>query len=569
MATLKTQEQFEKLRAKLKAGDYADRPELQAELISAAKEWKTGGQQRRDSRISDLMQANPGEYDPQSDEYREKYGPTQGFFSNLAAGAGKAVVDTGRGLQQLAVGGANLIPGVDLDETAAGLRSNMDDVRQRDDALMSTGAGLTGNIGANVAMFMMPGGLASGAGRGATLAKGLSNPQTYKAAAGVGALAGALNPVGSNESRALNTGLGAAGGLFGKAISQPLMNKLSRGGRSAKKLLEEAGVPLSIPQRTGSTAGQTVSGMLDDSIITANRQAAFKDTQGKAFTRAVLKTIGANGDEASEALMSRAKTKIGSVFNDIAKKTNGVKVDRQFMDEAAAVYSRAQKNLLDDEMRLFERNYVNALNGINNGKINASKFNAALSDFGGISGRPNIGNFAREMDDVFIDALARTSPSDAAALGVAKGQYRNMKIIQGAIGKGEERIISPLRLSGTLTTQTNQNLSVFGQGRHESKELAALARAGRELLPDFANSGTARRLGASTARLAAAGYAGNAIGGPVGGLLGAGAYAGGELGLQRALTSQGLLGKLIEQGLPGIAQPIVKQTAIQGTQQIQ
>ena len=38
---IETQQQFETLRTKLKSGAYADRPELQAELIAAAKEWKS------------------------------------------------------------------------------------------------------------------------------------------------------------------------------------------------------------------------------------------------------------------------------------------------------------------------------------------------------------------------------------------------------------------------------------------------------------------------------------------------------------------------------------------------
>lgn len=527
-------------------------------------------EQARQGRIQDLILSNPAEFDPSSEAFQDRFGPTGSFGQNLLAGSGKAFTDLGRGAVQLGVEGANLIPGVNLDETAANIRSNITDVRERDAPLLSTGGGLTGNIGTNIGLALLPGGAASGVGRGANVARAFSNPQTFRAAAGAGAALGALNPVGEGESRIANIGLGAGGGVAGKAIAQPIINQLSRGGAAARELLEAEGVPLNLAQRTGSARAQTISGMLDDSLLTANAQASFKDTQLKAFTRAVLRTIGAESDEATPTVMLSAKNKIGSVFNSISNKTNGIRADGELFQSAGDVFRQAQVGLLDDEFRLFERNFRNVFNSIDNGRINARQFNSALSKLGKLSTRPNIGSFARSLEDTLLDALGRSSPDDIARLGTARAQWRNLRTIQGAVGKGEDRFISPLRLSSTLANKSNQNLSVFGQGRAENVELSNLARAGRELLPSFADSGTARRtqvpLMASV--LAGAG-AGTAAGGPVGGLIGAGAALTAPSILQKAIGSQGLLGMLLEQGLPGLLQPVVKQGAIQASQKVQ
>ena len=525
--------------------------------------------QERSARVGALVESNPGEFDPSSEEFQERFGPTGGFGQNVLAGSGKALVDLGRGTQQLAVEGANLIPGVDLDETAASIRSNISDVRERDSALLSTGGGLTGNIGTNIALALLPGGAATGAGRGANLARAFSNPQTFRAAAGTGAAIGALNPVGEGESRGANIALGAGAGVLGKAIAQPIVSQLSRGGRTARELLEAEGVPLNLAQRTGSNRAQTISGMLDDSILTGNSQAAFKETQLRAFTKAVLRTIGANSDEATPAVMLQAKNGIGGIFNNIARRTNGIRADGELFQGAGGVFRQAQNGLLDDEFRLFERNFKNILGSIDDGRINASRFNSALSDLGKLSTRPNIGTYARSLEDVLLDALGRSSPDDIARLSTARAQWRNLRVIQGAIGKGEERLISPSRLSNTLANKQNQNLSVFGQGRDESLELANLARAGRELLPDFANSGTARRSQLPTMMGLTGGAVLGSPLGPVGAGIGLAAGLIGPTVLQKAITSQGLLGKIIERGLPGLLQPIAKQAAIASSQFVQ
>lgn len=144
---------------------------------------------------------------------RELYDPTKGMstFEKLAAGAGKAVADTGRGLGQM-----------------VGLVSRDDVAQSRalDAPLMNTGAGMTGNIAGNVAMALLPGATVAGAGKVLSKApaaaelgqalltggKALMAPTTIPGAAGVGALQGAIQPSISTTETLSNIGVGAGAG---------------------------------------------------------------------------------------------------------------------------------------------------------------------------------------------------------------------------------------------------------------------------------------------------------------------------------------------------------------------
>lgn len=164
----------------------------------------------------------------------------EGTMGNIAAGAGKAVVDVGRGLRQLAskigIGDSNSV------------QREIDDAKRLDAPLMGTGGGMTGNILGNVAMSVLPAGAAMKAGQAmtavprlagagnalATAGNALMAPTTYGAAAGGGALMGGIQPVASDESRLTNTAIGAGGGLAGIALGRGL----AAAGQGAKALAE-------------------------------------------------------------------------------------------------------------------------------------------------------------------------------------------------------------------------------------------------------------------------------------------------------------------------------------------
>ncbi len=190
--------------------------------------------------------------------------PTVGMsgFDKFAAGAGKAIVDTGRGLRQLGsyVGIGN----------QDAIQNDINQAKTMDAPLMNTGAGLAGNVTGQIGMALAPAGaLARTGGLAAKAGQAWLMPQTLAGAAGAGAAQGFVQPTATGESRAFNTGIGAAGGAIAPAIGtlyktgKALVQPFTQGGQeqiAGRALQRFATDPASIDAAAG--AAQLVPGSM-------------------------------------------------------------------------------------------------------------------------------------------------------------------------------------------------------------------------------------------------------------------------------------------------------------------
>ena len=456
----------------------------------------------------------PGDYDPSSSAYQAKYGATSDTAgNNFMAGAGKAVVDMGRGVQQVGAGIGNKL-GLVSDDTVAGIQNNIDNAAERDRPLMESGAGLAGNIAGNLATIAVPGSVAArGAqaaklGRTANAFRGLVNPNSYKAAVAGGAAYGALSPVETGGSRMTNTAIGAGSGLVGQGavrglgrVAEPIKNV---GGAAVDKL-KAAGIPLDLAQKTGSTLLQRLKTGLNANPLTAGGQREVGQAQQRAFTKAALKTIGADSAEASQPVMSAAKRDIGKIYDDIAAR-NPVDFDNELQTGIAKLVNEANKELNDSQMRVLGNNIDSILDKAAAGKIDGKAFQNIKKTLDRVSrgADSTLGFYARGLRDELLEALKRgATDADQALLKKANTQWANLKTIEGAIDKGGEGLISPLRVSGALGTKANRWRSVYGGG---DQELVDLAQSARNVLPEkLPDSGTAGRVMAGSMMVGGAG----------------------------------------------------------------
>lgn len=181
--------------------------------------------------------------------------PTKGMTGSqkFAAGAGKAVVDTGRGIAQLATQGANLLTGGDLQAAVDASKQRQDAVAAQDAPLLGTGAGLAGNLAGYAALSAVPGAALRLAGKGISSAgavglgrsvgnvgSALALPDNYASAAAIGGAEGAAQPVGTGDSRWANLLAGAGGGVVGRAIPQVTGAILGAGARALPAFTEGA-----------------------------------------------------------------------------------------------------------------------------------------------------------------------------------------------------------------------------------------------------------------------------------------------------------------------------------------
>lgn len=138
---------------------------------------------------------------------RKTYDPTNGMSGTekFLAGVGKAAMDVARGAGQM----VGLVDRADVAES-----------RQRDAALMNTGAGAAGNFAGNVAV-LAPTALIPGA-------------NTVTGAGVIGAVAGLLQPSTSTTETIANIGLGGVGGAVGQKVANTLPGLAQQYSQSAK-----------------------------------------------------------------------------------------------------------------------------------------------------------------------------------------------------------------------------------------------------------------------------------------------------------------------------------------------
>lgn len=157
----------------------------------------------------------------------DKFDPTEGMstFDKFAAGVGKAIVDTGRGVGQL-------IPGLVSREDVA-------EARKRDAALMNTTAGTVGNVVGNVAPMVAAGPFMPAA------------VGTIRGGAAIGSLMGALQP---SVSTGETVGNAVLGGVAGAAV--PAVVRGVQAVRSAAEPFYTAGQDRIVGRALNRAAGQ-------------------------------------------------------------------------------------------------------------------------------------------------------------------------------------------------------------------------------------------------------------------------------------------------------------------------
>lgn len=248
--------------------------------------------------------------------------PTEGMsvYDRFMAGVGKGVVDTGRGVGQLA---RSVLPNSMADSIGLPTKQDIDYSRQLDEPLMNTGSGMAGDIAGNVASFALPGaaamkyggmipkvgGIVQKAGELAVMPKGIKNSAIS------GALMSLLQTTGEKDS-ALKQMLmgGAIGGVLpvvgagvGKGVEAvKKLTPTNSAIEQMKKIFGEVGLPSQSPINPGQFYGVDVNptlAMLSDSpeLLKLEQNARLRNAGGQ-FSQRDSQNIAA----VYEALNSKA-----------------------------------------------------------------------------------------------------------------------------------------------------------------------------------------------------------------------------------------------------------------------
>lgn len=413
------------------------------------------------------------------------------WYEKIAAGAGKAVVDTGRGLGEL-VGAVN--------------PQDIAQSRINDQALMNTGAGKVGNALGYLAEAI-PVGIATGG-------LGLAAPAGAAARIGVGALTGGTQgyamPYTSTGEHVKNTlvglGLGAAipgAGAAGSAL-------LKGGATPEARQLIDAGVKLTPGQMLGGgfkSAEDKLTSLPIVGTAIKNAQRRSLDTFNQATVNRAIAPLGTalpKGTKAGYDAVEAGRRAIGDAYDDVLGKMHG-SLDKQFMQNMARTFNEAAPGLSE----LQQRQLSNVVTTIGkkfgeDGKLSGDEVKSLYSKLGTEArgylrsqdpDQRKLGNAITDIQSHLTDLLKRQNPGELSErlAKVDKAHAQMLRVENAASTLGaQEGVFSPAQLrNATRSEDSSYKHRAFSQGNALMQDWADL---GRGALPaTVGDSGTAGR----------------------------------------------------------------------------
>lgn len=412
--------------------------------------------------------------------------PTSGMSGTdkFLSGAGKAMTDIYRGGKQLVSSDAPTLSGLVTGDRRSAIQQEIDESRQLDAPLMRTGAGQLGNFAGNVAV--------------AAPAMFVPGANTYAGAALAGGTMGLLQPTSGNESRGLNTALGAGAGLAGQGLGnligrvvRPVRTQLPAAERQLAREATARGIPLTAAQATGSRPLQIAESVMENLPFTAGPQLARRQAQQTAFNRAVGATFGSADDAITPEVAGAARSRIGQKFTDLAAR-NTLQADDVLMNGLAQVDDNARRYLTPDVGRVVLNRLDDVMSRIKDGTMSGKAYRNLDSELGrAVRGTSNgdLRNALGELRGTLREAMDRSiSDADQALWQGARREYANLMTVAPVAAKNEGGNVSGRTLLAAANA-ANKNAKFGGPS-----ELATLGRVGREFVADqIPNSGTAQR----------------------------------------------------------------------------
>lgn len=333
--------------------------------------------------------------------------------------------------------------------------------------------------------------------------------QGAREGAAQGAIYGGLSANGGVPERVRGALQGAAfGGVTGAAVPAVVgaaKRVISPARAPAAKVraagvLQQEGVELTAGQATGNKNLQ-----FREAELGGNAAGDFMERQTEQFTSAALRRAGVQANRATPDVVDTAFSTIGQQFDDLAAR-NGLQTDARFVQDLQGAWRRFD-NVTNANTRppFVERMLQDIAARMRTGYafLDGNWFKATRSELARVSRTTSnpelkeaIGDLMGAFDDAMERTLRQSNPADLGAWREARRLYRNMLVIEDAIGRAGEQaadgIISPQALRGAALRQNKRS---FVRGRSEFTDLA---NAGVSAMTPLPNSGTAGRLNAKT-----------------------------------------------------------------------
>jgi hypothetical protein len=408
-------------------------------------------------------------------------------------------------------------------------KSDIEDARNLDKELMNTTAGKVGNF-IGQASLIAPMSMIPGA-------------NTYIGAGMIGGAAGALQPVGEGESRTVNAGMGAVGGLTGQFIGnkvagllggKPYAQVKSNGGNSyasanvsgnasvtgtggganygsvgddisaglnipKQELLKtgrDLGFKVTPAQASGSRALAQMEAKLESQPMTSGTFNAIKNNNQTILNRIAAKSIGETSDTVDSSVLQQAQQRISNVYKVVADDKPRVINPDDFLNKLSGIENEFEglTNISDNGL---VKKFINiAGNGKATGKqlqdLASKMGKVATNEMTSANGDRQLGMAMYQIKD-HVDELLQQglSGETAKTFSNARGQYRNLMLLtqRGGVINPSSGDIAGNALAGLLQQKDKAGF-LFNKN---NSDLYNAARFSQAFKPLFGDSGTATR----------------------------------------------------------------------------
>lgn len=301
---------------------------------------------------------------------------------------------------------------------------------------------------------------------------------------------GAMFGAGANAGLAMAGDAGRA--LFRSVRGTPVDPATAQLAQAAR---ESYNIPVNAAQVSGSPAVKYFDSATGKLPFMGAEKEATK--QAAAFTRAVAKTIGEDADGLTQEVMSRARTRIGQMFDDVAAKTtvNPGAVNK-LLNDIGQIQAEAGQAVAASELAPVNNLIDNILEkaAAGGGQIEGSVYQAitrrgAPLDRAIRSADPNVSFYASRIREALDDALeVSAAPDVLETLKTARSQWKNMRTVEGLAARADPSgRISPNGLLNAVV-RSYDDFAYRGGG-----DLGELAKIGKQFIKEPPSSGTAER----------------------------------------------------------------------------
>ena len=373
----------------------------------------------------------------------------------------------------------------------------------------------TGRGAADAASFMLPAAALAKTAKAGSLAQKSASVMASQPILQVasGAAGGGVQEATGNKGLGLATALAVptAAGLAKKAVT-PFASQLSGNAQQLAQKAQQAGIPLTPGQATGSPVLRRTEQAFAQLPFTAGPQGAAYDAQRKAFNSAVLGKAGISADEASPQVIDAAFVSIGKEFDNLAKATV-IKGDAKLVDDIKGVAEQYGRRLTTDVKPVFQ-SYVDDFNDMqramnvpgSNVQINGTEYQAMSSDIKAAArsagNNPGLQTALNSMAAKLDDALERSSGAELRdAWKEVRNRYRNLLTVDSAAAAGRQadRSNADIPFAGLTSAVRRMDKSGYGRGRGDLNELSRVGDfLGSQKIPDPGSAGMAGTLLALT-----------------------------------------------------------------------